>query len=82
LISAFTECIPRSTRIEELGSGSRLLCLSGSKGYLIASSQGISTFQVCDRDGSNAFVLAVDPTNGTIVDVGETHGIEVTNIRT
>jgi myo-inositol-hexaphosphate 3-phosphohydrolase len=56
--------------------------LSGSKGYLIASSQGASTFQVSDRDRSNAFVLAIDPSKGTIGDVGETDGIDVTNVRT
>jgi 3-phytase len=55
---------------------------SDSKGYLIASSQGAGTFQVYDRTGSNAFVLAIDPSSGTIGDVGETDGIDVTNVAT
>ena len=55
---------------------------SGSKGYLIASSQGSSTFQVYDRDGSNAFVLTIDPSKGALGDVGETDGIDVTNVAT
>jgi myo-inositol-hexaphosphate 3-phosphohydrolase len=57
-------------------------CLSGSKGSLIAASQSTNTFQVYDRDRSNAFVLAIDPCKGTIGDVGETDGIDVTNVRT
>jgi 3-phytase len=55
---------------------------SGSKGYLIASSQGAGTFEVYDRDGSNAFVLSIDPSNGPLGDVGETDGIDVTNVAT
>jgi 3-phytase len=56
--------------------------LSGSKGYLIASSQGASTFQVYDRDRSNAFVLAIDLSKGTIGDVDDTDGIDVTKVGT
>ena len=52
---------------------------SGSKGYLIASSQGAGTFQVYERDSANAFVLTVDPSAGSISDVGETDGIDVTS---
>ena len=52
-----------------------------SAGYLIASSQGASTFQVYRRDGDNAFVMTIDPQPaGTISDVGETDGIDVTNV--
>lgn len=52
----------------------------GSSGYLIASSQGSSTFAVYRRDGSNAFVTTIDPSAGPISDVGETDGIDVTNV--
>jgi 3-phytase len=55
---------------------------SGSKGYLIGSSQGANKFQVYQRDGTNAFVLTIDPSAGTIGDVGETDGIDVTNVAT
>jgi 3-phytase len=53
---------------------------SGSKGYLIASSQGADTFQVYERDDPHSFVLSIDPSGGTIGDVGESDGIDVTNI--
>jgi 3-phytase len=53
----------------------------GTAGYLIASSQGASTFQVYSRDGENAFVMSIDPQAGAgISDVGETDGIDVTNV--
>ena len=55
---------------------------SGSKGYLIASSQGNDTFKVFERDGSNAFVATIDPRADAIADVGETDGIDVTNVAT
>jgi 3-phytase len=55
---------------------------SGSKGYLIASSQGSNTFQVYKRDGTNSFVLTIDPAAGSIGDVGESDGIDVTNVAT
>ena len=55
---------------------------SGSKGYLIASSQGNDSFKVFERDGSNAFVATIDPKAGAIADVGETDGIDVTNVAT
>ena len=32
--------------------------------------------------GDNAFVLTIDPKEGTISDVGETDGIDVTNVAT
>jgi 3-phytase len=53
---------------------------SGSKGYLIASSQGSDTYKVYERDGSNVFVATIDPQSGSIGDVGETDGIDVTNV--
>ena len=55
---------------------------SGTKGYLIASSQGASTFKVYDREGSNAFVQTIDPGGNSRLDVGETDGIDVTNVAT
>ncbi len=59
------------------------LCLyygAGSTGYLIASSQGNDSFKVFERDGSNRFVATIDPQAGSIGDVGETDGIDVTNV--
>ncbi len=53
---------------------------TGPKGYLIASSQGANTFAVFDREAANAFVLTIDPTAGSIGDVVETDGIDVTNV--
>jgi 3-phytase len=55
---------------------------SGTKGYLIASSQGASTFKVYDREGSNAHVLTIDPGGDSRLDVGESDGIDVTNVAT
>ena len=55
---------------------------TGSKGYLIASSQGANTFQVYEREAPHAFVLTIDPAAGTIGDLGETDGIDVTNVAT
>jgi 3-phytase len=55
---------------------------SGPKGYLIASSQGNDTFKVYERDGSNAFVATIDPKAGAVSDVGETDGLDVTNVPT
>jgi 3-phytase len=52
---------------------------AGSKGYLIASSQGAGTFQVYERDDPHAFVLSIDPSGGAIGDVSESDGIDVTN---
>jgi 3-phytase len=50
---------------------------AGSKGYLIASSQGNDSYKVFERDGGNAFVATIDPQPGSISDVGETDGIDV-----
>ena len=55
---------------------------SGSKGYLIASSQGNDSYKVYERDGSNAYVATIDPRAGAIPDVGETDGLDVTNLPT
>lgn len=55
---------------------------SGSKGYLIASSQGSHTFPVFERDGDNAFVATIDPAAGGLPDVGETDGLDVTQAPT
>ena len=54
----------------------------GGKGYLIASSQGSNTHQVFERDGAHAHVLTIDPRAGSIDDVAETDGLDVTNERT
>jgi 3-phytase len=52
---------------------------TGGRGYLIASSQGSSTFNVYDRQGDNPYVLTIDPQAGKIGDVEHTDGIAVTN---
>jgi 3-phytase len=62
--------------------GLALYYAGASKGYLIASSQGSSTYNVYERDGSNAFVATIDPAAGAIADVGETDGLDVTNLPT
>jgi 3-phytase len=54
---------------------------SGGKGYLLASSQGSSTVNVYDRS-SHAYVLTIDPKQGTGDDVAHTDGLDVTNERT
>jgi len=53
-----------------------------SRGYLIASSQGAGTFQVYRREAPNAFVVTIDPAPGTIPDVADSDGIDVTNVGT
>ena len=55
---------------------------SETKGYLIASSQGASTFKVYHATGVNAFVLTIDPCGDSRLDVAETDGIDVTNVAT
>jgi 3-phytase len=55
---------------------------AGLRGYLIASSQGASTLAIYRRDGSNAFVMTIDPAPGAISKPGETDGIDVTNVAT
>jgi 3-phytase len=52
---------------------------SGTKGFLIASSQGAGTFLVYKREAPHDFVQTIDPAPGTIGDVGETDGIDVTS---
>jgi 3-phytase len=54
----------------------------GEKGYLIASSQGADRFLVYERQATHAYVLTIDPAAGRISDVGETDGIDVTNVAT
>jgi 3-phytase len=52
---------------------------TGGTGYLIASSQGNSTFAVYDRSGSNAFVKSFAVVGGSTVDsVQDTDGVSVT----
>jgi 3-phytase len=53
---------------------------TGTKGYLIASSQGASTFKVYEREGANTFVQTIDPGGDARLDVGESDGIDVTNV--
>ena len=62
--------------------GLALYYASGGRGYLIASSQGSSTFNVYDRKGANDYVLTIDPEAGGIGDVEHTDGIGVTNCPT
>jgi 3-phytase len=51
---------------------------TGGRGYLIASSQGAGRFNVYERAGSHAFVASIKPSGG----IGETDGIDVTNVAT
>ena len=62
--------------------GLTLYYANGGLGYLIASSQGSSTFNVYDRQGTNAYVLTIDPQAGAIGDVEGTDGIAVTSCPT
>ena len=62
--------------------GLALYYANGRRGYLIASSQGSSTFNVYERGGSNAYVITIDPQAGTIGDVEHTDGIGVTSCPT
>lgn len=62
--------------------GLTLYYAGGGRGYLIASSQGSSTFNVYDRRAPNAYVLTIDPQAGDIGDVEGTDGIAVTSCPT
>jgi 3-phytase len=55
---------------------------SGADGYVIASSQGSGSFNVYRREVPNSFVMTIDPAPGTIPDVGDCDGIDVTNVAT
>ena len=70
---------PNTRQLSEMGT---IYYAAGSKGYLIASSQGASTLKVYRRDDPTAFVITIDPASGAISDVGETDGIDVTNVAT
>ena len=52
------------------------------RGYLIASSQGNSTYKVYERGGDNRYVLTINPKDGRIDDVSDTDGIDVTSCPT
>ena len=60
--------------------GLTLYCAAGGKGYLIASSQGNSTFKVYERDGEHRFLMSIVPKAGAIDEVSDTDGIAVTNV--
>lgn len=62
--------------------GLTLYYANGGRGYLMASSQGSNTFNVYDRQGTNAYVLTIDPKAGAIDDVEHTDGIAVTSCPT
>ena len=51
-------------------------------GYLIASSQGNSTYKVYDRRDGNRFLLTIQPRAGRIPVPKETDGIAVTSCPT
>jgi 3-phytase len=51
-------------------------------GYLIASGQGGSVFNVYARDGDHHYLLTIDPQAGAIGDVHHTDGIAVTSCPT
>jgi 3-phytase len=54
----------------------------GGAGYLIASGQGGSVFNVYARDGDHRYLLTIDPQAGAIGDVHHTDGIAVTSCPT
>jgi len=60
--------------------GLTIYCTSSGQGYLIAPSQGSSTFVVYERENANAYVMtfAIDAGNG-IDAVSRTDGIDVSN---
>jgi 3-phytase len=51
------------------------------KGYLLATSQGSSTFNIYERSGDHAYVATIDPMLGSTDDVAHTDGLDVTNER-
>jgi 3-phytase len=60
--------------------GLTLYYAPGGKGYLLASSQGNSSFAVFERDSNNRYLGSFRITNGAKCDgVEETDGIDVTN---
>ena len=62
--------------------GLTLYCATGGRGYLIASSQGNSTYKVYDRRDGNRFLLTIQPRAGRIPAPKETDGIAVTSCPT
>ena len=62
--------------------GLALYSATGGRGYLIASSQGSSTFNVYAREGDNRYVLTVDPQADGIGDVERRDAIAVTSCPT
>lgn len=50
---------------------------SNGKGYLIASSQGDSSFAIYERDGNNKYVGSFEITDGKVDEVSDTDGIDV-----
>jgi 3-phytase len=61
--------------------GLALYYAPAGKGYLLASSQGSSTINVYDRGGDHAYILTIDPKAGTIDDIADSDGLDVTNER-
>jgi 3-phytase len=60
--------------------GLTIYAAAGGRGYLIASSQGSSTFNLYQRDGKNEFVATMAAVDGPTIDgVAETDGIAVVN---
>ena len=76
--------LPKEWRDWKFEDGSDFLGLvawfHGRPDRLEPRSEHISGLREPDR--SNDFVLAIDPSEGTIGDVDETDGIDVTNVRT
>lgn len=75
-------------RVDRTGKGGHLTAdveglaiydAGGGKGYLIASSQGSSTFVLYERDGANAYVGTFRIVDGAVDGVSDTDGIEVTS---
>jgi 3-phytase len=62
--------------------GLTLYCARGGAGYLIASSQGNSVFNVYTRGGDHHYVLTIDPQAGEFGDVEHSDGVAVTSCPT
>ena len=61
--------------------GLALYYAPSGKGYLLASSQGSNTINIYDRGGDHAYILTIDPKAGTIDDIADSDGLDVTNER-
>jgi hypothetical protein len=75
--------------VDETGGGGNLTAdveglaiyySGGGKGYLLVSSQGASRFDIFRREGDNAYMASFRIPAGTVDEVTQTDGIDVTNM--